>query len=180
MLKKLIILIGLVAAGTMLTSCFDDNVRTYDGPLQLEIKPGTQSVPQIQQNPQAEGVSRSIFVSAQLIGPLQTTTHSGSLTWVPDESVAISTDDSSELFNLELGVHFELVGCDFDANNVCSFQIAPSDSLVKDFELRFLLDEISTRSQNTVVFELNDTPGSAYMVAPNLRRSVINAIRGNN
>ncbi|AXJ00219.1 hypothetical protein CYPRO_0942 [Cyclonatronum proteinivorum] len=180
MFNKLIILVGFAVAGLMLTSCFDDNVITYDGPLQMEIKPGSVSAPNIQQG-------QPIVVSVQLIGPLQTETHTGSFNFVPDESFAVvsqnsATEDEGDfLYDIEYGTHFLLDGCDFTSTNTCEFEITPADSLVKDFVLTWNLDNIRTRSRNTVIFELQDEPaGASYQVAPNLVRSVVQGTRGNN
>ncbi len=187
MLKKLIILIGLAVSAALVTSCFDDNTITYDGPLQMEVKPGTLSINNIQNN----NDDRQIIVSVQLIGPLQTESHSGTLNFIADDSVGLDRDAEDDedpfLYNLEPGVHFEVDGCDFVNNSACDFTITPEDSLSVDFNLRFLLRDddgantILTRSQNTVVFELSEASGSdSYRVAPNLMRSEITALRGNN
>lgn len=180
MLNKLIILVGFAVAGLFLTSCFDDNVITYDGPLQMEIKPGDVSAANIQQG-------QPITVSVQLIGPLQTQTHRGSFAFLPEESFAVQSQnfggvsEGTFLYDIEYGTHFSLSGCDFTSSNICEFEITPADSLVKDFVLTWNLDNVSTRSRNTVVFELQDAPaGAAYRVAPNLTRSVVQGTRGAN
>ncbi len=187
MLNKLIIFIGLAVSAALVTSCFDDNTITYDGPLQMEVKPGILSINNIQNN----NDDREIVVSVQLIGPLQTESHSGTLNFVPEESIATDRDAEDDedpfLYNLEPGVHFELDGCDFTSSTSCDFTISPEDSLSVDFNLRFLLRDddgnntIAIRSSNVVVLELSEASGSdSYRVAPNLRRSEITALRGNN
>lgn len=181
MFKKLIILIGLTVAGLALTSCFDDNVTIYDGPLQMEIKPGIVDLNNIQNGP-------TVIVSVQLISAsgLQSTPHSGTFSFVPDESFAVQSvnfegvEAGTFLYDIEYGTHFTIEGCDFSTTNSCDFTIAPEDSLTKDFAFNFNLENIPTRSRNAIVFELEDRDGAAYTVAPNLRRSVINGVRGTN
>ncbi|MCH8557166.1 MAG: hypothetical protein LAT84_05070 [Balneolia bacterium] len=179
MLKKLIILIGLAVAGLALTSCFDDNVTTYDGPLQMEITPATVSLNNIQNN------DPTVVVSVQLISPtgLQSVPHSGTIRFVADESTAVQSVGDNEgdfRYDIEFGTHFTLEGCEFSSANTCDFTIAPEDSLSKDFAFSFNLDNVETQTRNTVVFEIEDRDGAAYIVAPNLRRSEIVGTRGNN
>ena len=179
MLKKLIILIGLAVAGLALTSCFDDNVTTYDGPLQMEITPASVSLTNIQSN------NPTVIVSVQLISPngLESVPHSGTIRFVADESNAVQSVGATEgdfRYDIEFGTHFTLGDCEFTSTNTCDFTIAPEDSLSLDLAFNFNLDNIETQTRNTFVFEIEDRDGAAYIVAPNLRRSVITGVRGNN
>lgn len=179
MLKKLIILIGLAVAGLALTSCFDDNVKLYDGPLQMEITPASVDLNNIQNN------NPTVIVSVQLISPngLESVPHSGIIRFVADESSAVQStgaDEGDFRYDLEFGTHFTLEGCEFSSANTCDFTIAPEDSLSLDLPFNFNLDNIETQTRNTFVFEIEGVDGAAYTVAPNLSRSVITGVRGNN